>query len=77
MDYREPPGSPTPLVEDAHSTALEVFSFYCWFSFVADCHFSNYHFWLAAGFLDDSTIRSIRNIVEGLERRLANYLLLL
>ena len=74
MDYGESPGNPTPLVEDARPTIRQV-SFHLWFSFAADHHFSNYRFWLAAGFL--SKIHLIRSVVKGLERKLANYLLLL
>ena len=51
MDYREPPANPTPLVEDARPTILQVLSFHFRFSFTVDCYFSNYHFCLAAGFL--------------------------
>ena len=74
MDYGESPGNLTPLVEDAHPTILQVF-FHLRFSFAADHHVSNYHFWLAASFL--SKIRLIRNVLKGLKRKLRNYLLLL
>ena len=37
--------------------------------------FSNYHFWLLAPLQKNSTICSIRNVVQGLENRLMNHLL--
>ena len=73
MDYGKSPGNPTPLVEDARPAILQVFSFHLWIPLQPP--FSNYHFWLAAGFL--SKIHLICSAVKGLERKLVNYLLLL
>ena len=44
MDYGEPPGNPNSLVEDARPTVLQGF-------LRGQPPFSNYRFWLAAGFL--------------------------
>ena len=60
-DYGGPPGKLPPLVKDAHPTVVLAYSFHFrYFSSRQTAIFSNYRF---------------RLIVQGLENRLANYLL--
>ena len=80
-DYEVPPGNPVPLVKDARPTVVLAYSFHfryfpSWWIAI----FSNYHFWLLAALQrrrNDSTIRWICNVVQGLENKLVNYLLCL
>ena len=78
-DYGKPPGKWPPLVKDACPTVVLVYSFHFQYSLSRrTAIFSNYHIRLLAPSQhrrNDLTIYSICNVVQGLENRLANWLL--
>ena len=76
-DYGEPPGNPAPQVKDSCHAVIQVLSFHFLFFFAAGPPYfpiivSGY--WYPRSML--AAIRSVRNVADPLENRLANHLLL-